>query len=255
MSKSKILMMYVSVGAMICLLILPAWQPAKPRIFLIGDSISMEYGPYLKKYLRGIAYLERKEDDGSAAKNLDVPTGANGGDSRMVLSYLRRKVADPDFKPDYLLLNCGLHDIKRDVSGKGTQVDSTAYRQNLQEIHRLLSDQNIQLIWMRTTMVIDSVHNQRSKAFKRYAADLESFNQIADEVCAEKEIPVIDLYRLSVALGRKEVADHVHYKVPARMAKAGYIAGFLQSYLTVNGYPPQPRDYSETGNETKNRKF
>lgn len=118
--------------------IVASTQPKLPKLFLIGDSISIQYGPYLQEYLNG----------------------------------------------------------------------------------------------MRTTLVIDSVHNQRSKAFKRYAADLDAFNRIADEVCAAKEIPVIDLYSLSVAMGEKEVIDHVHYQVPARMAQAGYIAGFLQNYLT-----------------------
>lgn len=214
------------------LVVVASAGPKLPKLFLIGDSISIQYGPYLQEYLNGIAELERKEDDGSAEKNLDVPTGTNGGDSRMVLAYLRKKVTDRAFKPDYVLLNCGLHDIKRDVSNTGTQVDSGAYRQNLLAIHNLLSTHGIQLIWMRTTMVIDSVHNQRSNAFKRYAADLDAFNRIADEVCAAKKIPVIDLYSLSVALGREEVIDHVHYTVPARIAQAGYIAGFLQNYLT-----------------------
>jgi len=214
---------------MICVSL--AWKYSEPKVFLIGDSISIQYAPYLQKYLKGIALLERKEDDGNAEKNLDIPTGANGGDSRMVLAYLKQKVDDPNFKPDYLLLNCGLHDIKRKSKNAGTAVDSAAYRQNLLAIHGLLSDRNIHMIWMRTTMVIDSVHNQLSKGFKRYATDLEAFNQIADEVCAAKNIPVIDLYSLSVADGREELKDHVHYDVPARKAQAAYIAGFLQHYL------------------------
>lgn len=223
---------YVSLSSVIIFMVaLAGTGPKLPKLFLIGDSISIQYGPYLQEYLKGVVQLERKEDDGSAEKNLDVPTGANGGDSRMVLAYLKKKVADRDFKPDYVLLNCGLHDIKRDVNGTGTQVDAAAYRQNLEEIHNLLSDQDIQLIWIRTTMVIDSVHNERSKTFKRYAADLARFNQIADEVCAEKRIPAIDLYRLSQALGRQSVIDHVHYGEKGRVAQAAYIAGFLQSYL------------------------
>ncbi|PPL03052.1 SGNH/GDSL hydrolase family protein [Parapedobacter indicus] len=229
--KSEKMYVYFST-VIIFVAIVASTRPKLPKLFLIGDSISIQYGPYLQQYLDGIAELERKENDGSAEKNLDVPTGANGGDSRMVLAYLRKKIANRDFKPDYLLLNCGLHDIKRDINGSGTQVDSAAYRQNLLAIHNLLAMHDIQLIWMRTTMVIDSVHNQRSNAFKRYAADLDAFNRIADEVCAAKKIPVIDLYSLSIALGREEVIDHVHYQVPARMAQAGYIAGFLQNYLT-----------------------
>src|SRR5690606_3284313 len=93
-----------------------------PKLFLIGDSISLQYGPYLEKYLQGFVYFERKQDDGQATKDLDVPTGANGGDSRMVLAYLRKKTNDPNFSPDYLVLNCGLHDIKRNPLTMSIQV-------------------------------------------------------------------------------------------------------------------------------------
>ncbi len=209
--------------------LLLAWEAPKPSVFLIGDSISIQYGPYLQEYLKDIAYLERKEDDGQSEKDLDVPTGANGGDSRMVLAYLGQKTADPTFKPDYVLLNCGLHDIKH--KGHGTQVDSAAYRQHLLAIHELLAANGIRLIWMRTTNVIDSLHNVRSKKLRRYQADLIAFNRIADEVCAAKQIPTIDLYGLSVALGKEAFVDHVHYGETGRMAQAAYIAGFLQNQL------------------------
>ena len=69
-----------------------------PEVFLIGDSISMYYGPYLQKYLAGSYTLLRKEDNGHAADNLDIPTGANGGDSHMVLQYLQIKQRDPAFR-------------------------------------------------------------------------------------------------------------------------------------------------------------
>ena len=91
-----------------------SFTTARPRLFVIGDSISIFYGPYLKKYVEGKFDYDRKRDKGEAMKNLDNPVGANGGDSRMVLSYLKELSADPSFKADVLLLNCGLHDVKTD---------------------------------------------------------------------------------------------------------------------------------------------
>ena len=73
-------------------LLLANCQTPQKEIFLIGDSISIEYTPYLKEDIKDFANLERKEDDGTALKNLDVPMGANGGDSQMVLDYLQHKI-------------------------------------------------------------------------------------------------------------------------------------------------------------------
>jgi lysophospholipase L1-like esterase len=208
-----------------------AWERPLPKLFLIGDSISLQYGLYLVEYLQDAVLFERKQDDGRSEKNLDVPTGANGGDSRMVLAYLRAKIKEHDFKPDYLLLNCGLHDIKREPATGKIQVGEEEYRGNLEEIIRLLRTKNIQLIWIRTTPVIDSIHNSNQGSFHRFAADVEDYNTIADVLCEKYQIPVIDLFSFSQQLGVDQFIDHVHYKEPARALQAAYIAGSIKLYL------------------------
>lgn len=198
-----------------------------PSVFLIGDSISIQYGPYLAKYTDGVIQLSRKKDDGNALKNLDVPTGANGGDSRMVLEYLRSKLRDPGFQPDYLVLNCGLHDIKRNPESGKIQVTEAEYRSNLSAIISLLKEKNIRPVWIRTTAVVDTIHNSRSGSFKRYARDLSIYNGIADQVCKENNIPEIDLYGFTWRLGITQFTDHVHYKEEARALQAAFITGQL----------------------------
>lgn len=223
-----------------------AWQPlaqlrtqtqtagmSLPKLFVIGDSISMQYGPHLEKYVQGVWHYDRKQDDGQAAKNLDVPVGANGGDSRMVLEYLRLKLKDKSFRPDVLLLNCGLHDIKRHPNTNAIQVTLDNYRRNLETIVQLLQARGIALVWMRTTPVEDERHNSRSQAFKRYARDLDEYNRLADEVMARHKIPVIDLYAFTKALGSEHFIDHVHYDEAARALQAAHIAGFLHAYIQI----------------------
>jgi lysophospholipase L1-like esterase len=202
-----------------------------PKLFLIGDSISIHYGPFLQNYLAGYLQFERKLDDGQAEKNLDVPGGANGGDSRMVLAYLQSKIKHSTFNPDYLLLNCGLHDIKRNPATKKIQVSEQEYRENLEAIVQLLNAKHIRLIWIRTTPVVDTIHNAKQRAFHRFAADVESYNKIADEVCLKYNIPEIDLFTFSERLGIEQFIDHVHYKEPARDLQAAYIAGSLLAIL------------------------
>ncbi|RCR70601.1 SGNH/GDSL hydrolase family protein [Larkinella punicea] len=216
------------VGLLAIWLLINAVQPL-PKLYVIGDSISMRYGPFLEKYVQGVWQYDRKSDDGQAAKNLDVPVGANGGDSRMVLEYLKLKTPDKTFQPDVLLLNCGLHDIKRLPETNVIQVDSASYRKNLEAIYQLLKKRNIRLVWMRTTSVEDERHNTRSKAFKRYARDLDDYNRIADEVMQKHAVPVIDLYTFTRSLGSEHFVDHVHYDDSAMQLQAAYIAGYLQA--------------------------
>ena len=210
---------------------LAAWNQSEPSVFLIGDSISMQYGPYLEKFLAGSVTFSRKLDDGQAEKNLDVPVGANGGDSRMVLAYLKIKVKEPGFKPDYLVLNCGLHDIKHNVPEGKIQVNETEYRQNLLGIMAVLREKNIGLIWISTTAVVDSIHNKKSNSMKRYAADVETYNKIADELFNDNHVPIVDLFSFTQKLGVEQFIDHVHYNEQTRAMQGAYLAGFIQSHF------------------------
>lgn len=212
------------------LVVLVAWKPQRPSVFLIGDSISIQYGPYLQKYLEGVVDLSRKEDDGQAEKNLDVPVGANGGDSRMVLEYLKSKMNEPDFAPDYLLLNCGLHDIKHNEPDGRIQVTQENYRANLNAILKLVSKKKIRVIWIRTTPVVDSIHN-KGKGMKRYADDVATYNSISDEIFTKHKFSIIDLFSFTQKLGKEQFIDHVHYNESTRALQAAYIAGFIQRYL------------------------
>lgn len=214
-----------------------SWKEPLPRIFLIGDSISMQYEPFLKEYLKGAAILESRRDIADAKFDLDVPRGRNGGDSKKVLSFIKTALATPTFdKPNYMLLNCGLHDIKRSPNDDKYQVDSMSYRRNLKDICRLLDDHGIQLIWIRSTPVIDSVHNPRSKDFKRFSSDLNKYNSIADEVFLQNNVPAIDLFSFSKSLGRDAIIDHVHYSVPASRKQAAFIGGRINELFNQLGY-------------------
>lgn len=214
-----------------CIVFISWSTPQKPKIFLIGDSISVQYWPYLKEYMADVADIERKKDNGQAEENLDVPKGANGGDSRMVLEFLRAKFKDPKFNPDYILFNCGLHDIKHDPKSGVIQVTEENYRKNMTAIFDLLQSNNVKPVWIRTTYVVDSIHNTRSKSIVRYEKDVLKYNAIADEICEKYKVPSIDLYTFSKQQGLDQVMDHVHYDHPTRALQAAYISGFMHNIL------------------------
>lgn len=207
--------------------------------FFIGDSISIQYGPWLEEYLAPAVSYARKSGLNDALKDLDVPQGANGGDSAMVLEYLLRNDDHREIGAvDLLVVNCGLHDIKTDPESGARQVEPDEYRSNLDRIIETARTLGPQFVWMSTTPCIDAIHNSRSTAFHRFRDDVERYNQIAAEVMTSNGIPVIDLFGLTVAfetdLGDEIYEDHVHFVPAVRRLQAAHIAGWVDAYRKVN---------------------
>jgi lysophospholipase L1-like esterase len=168
---------------------------------------------------------------GQGWKDLDQPIGANGGDSRMVLAYLRELAQDSsDFKPDVLLVNCGLHDIKTRPGTSIRQIMEEEYRRNLLAIVELSREQAWPLIFVRTTPVIDSIHNEGNDWMHRFAVDVDRYNAIADGVMQLYRVPVIDLYTFSANFPQSAFQDHVHYTENYRARQASFIAGHLLAW-------------------------
>ena len=200
----------------------------RPSLFVIGDSISIFYGPQLKKELAPFFHYDRKRDQGEAIQNLDTPVGANGGDSRMVIEYLNTLKNNPDFKADILLLNCGLHDIKRDVRTGEIAVPLNEYKANLEKIYHLAQSLNLQLIWVSSTPVDEKIHNTKSLPFNRYNKDVLAYNKTATRFFSKKNIPIIDLYEFSAKFGTEGYMDHVHYKPEYAARQARFIADYIK---------------------------
>ncbi|MDR3577804.1 MAG: SGNH/GDSL hydrolase family protein [Anaerolineaceae bacterium] len=203
-----------------------------PNLFLVGDSISIYYTPALKDDLAGMANLSRKMS--VQPETIPVQLGdpnVQGGDSRMVLQYLQSRYQNSGFKPETVLINCGLHDIKRDQKTGKVAVDAKEYESNLNAIERLIGSHGGKMLWISTTPVDDARHNSLSTAFFRYNADVIHYNTIAATVCAKLHVPIIDLYTFTAHFGNGHYIDHVHYDEATRALQAAYIAGFVQSWL------------------------
>ena len=201
------------------------------KVYVVGDSISMQYGPYLERYLDGVMGYSRKEGDEEARLNLDEPRGANGGDSGRVLSFLRAKAEAGGVDADLLLVNCGLHDIKVEPGSGARQVPIEKYRENLEGIVAVAERMECPLVWIRTTPCDENIHNRRGVGVHRFAADCEAYNRVADEVMAAMGVPTIDLYRFTVNLGEDLYCDHVHFNEPVREKQAAFIAGWLREWV------------------------
>ncbi len=206
-----------------------------PLLYVLGDSISIQYGPYLEKYLRGQFRYSRKSGEEVALLNLDIAQGSNAGDSKRVVDFLSAKRADNGFCPDILLLNCGLHDIKREVAkGKPLQVEPDDYRANLIKAVGIIREIGSKPVWVRITPVADAIHNEREIQFYRHEADANAYNAIADEVMESLVVPMIDLNHFTRQLGPAEelFCDHVHFVETVREKQAAYIAGWLKGWVS-----------------------
>lgn len=110
---------------------------------LVGDSISILYAPYLKEYIDDCFNLRLKGNQSDAIINLDNPKGANAGNSRMILDYLKHfKETDVNFNDDIILLNCGLHDIKTDPISNVNAISLSEYKSNLDSIYWIIMQLN-----------------------------------------------------------------------------------------------------------------
>ncbi|WP_282936571.1 SGNH/GDSL hydrolase family protein [Paenibacillus sp. RC67] len=198
------------------------------RVFVIGDSISIQYGPYLKDMLADRFGYDRKSGEEAALTNLDNPMGANGGDSSMVLEYLTLE-HNHGTRYDILLMNCGLHDIKSSLTDSSKQVPPDDYRSNLQSIAKLAQKMANDVIWIQTTDVVTEIHNARCRSFHRFEVDVLQYNKIADQVWESFKIPRMDLYSFSRAFGTSAYCDHVHFTEEVRRLQAAYITGYLDS--------------------------
>jgi lysophospholipase L1-like esterase len=202
-----------------------------PRVFVLGASLTIQFGPYLEKELAGHFQYDRKRalDGKKAEDDLDFPQGENGGDSAMCLSYLRHRRESDPIKADILVLSCGLHDMKTDPKTGARQVPPEQFQKNLREIVKEVAAIGAKLVWLRITPVVDEIHNARSKSFHRFAADVDRYNALADEVMRDAA-HVIDFYAFCAALVPEAFVDHVHYSEPARMKQAKFIADDLKRW-------------------------
>lgn len=191
------------------------------KLFVLGDSISMHYGPFLEEYIKDVFEYDRKGKN-QECKDLNIASQVNGGDSSNILEYLKLL---PDLEYDVMLLNCGLHDIK--THPDGIQISKEDYEKNLCEAVEIIRSRGKKVVWVSSTPVDDEQHNRVCTEFFRYNRDLLAYNEIATRVMNKLSVPVIDLYSFTEKLDEPLFIDHVHYFEPVRKLHGAFIAGHI----------------------------
>lgn len=208
---------------------------SKARILLIGDSISVQYSPFLQSSLKQSASWVGFSEEAmqGALTDLDTPQDMNCGDSNRALQIITDMLEKADGKIDLIMANCGLHDIKTKAQDGSKQVTLEDYKANLQKMVAVSEQYNVPLIWMRTTLVNSSIHNSLCTGFQRFEQDVEDYNTAADSIMHDAGKTIIDLWQFSRMLGTDDelFCDHVHYETWARQFQGAYLGGYIQSYL------------------------
>jgi len=179
--KTKILLL-------ICVFSLLSMQvPERPRVLIIGDSISIGYTPYVKKMLADIADVTRPN--------------ANCGSTRIGLRDIDKWLGDTAWT--VIHFNFGVHDLgyrfsddriqdKNGVyatpnNGGHQNVSVEEYESNLRKIVARLKKTGAKLIFATTTPI--------SADFHAYVKDTEvPYNKAALKVMKDEKIEVNDLW-------------------------------------------------------------
>jgi hypothetical protein len=201
-------------------------------VFVIGSSTTLLFGPYLAQMLQGFYTYSRKGEEPdqirAAFKDLDTPVGASAGDSSAVVEYLTT-LDHTEFNPDCVLMHVGTHDIKRDVKTREPQVPQEIYRRTVEAIVDWFSRKQIELIWIQNGPIDEKMHNERSKSFHRFEADLDAYNLAVQPILDQNQVAMLDLPGFMNNLGplSELLKDHVHYKDEIVKLQAAFIAGYL----------------------------
>ena len=195
-------------------------QEGLPRVLLIGDSISIGYTLPVRELLRGKANVHRPSTNCGPTSR-----GVTGIDQ-----WLGKG------KWDVIHFNWGLHDLKYlgpngenladpKAADSHQQIPPAEYEKNLQLLVTRMEKTGATLIWCNTTPVPKGAKG-------RVVGDSVKYNQIALRVMKEHDIPVDDLYGLSIGkLDKIQRPANVHFTPEGSRMLAGQVVKAISRQL------------------------
>jgi hypothetical protein len=180
----------------------------QPRIQLVGDSISVDYGSTTTERLRGIAHVDRLSNSKSA----------NDPALLKEIGYMLG-----EYRYSVIHFNNGLH---------GFHLPDDVYAQSLRRIVQLLIHygQGARLVWAVSTPV--TVPGNPSALDSEKNEIVCRRNALAQDIMREYGIPVNDLY--SLVLNRPELSrkDGYHYNVDGQAVLGNKVSEVLLDMIS-----------------------
>ena len=194
----------------------------KPKVLIIGDSISIGYTPYVEKYFSDKAII--KHNPGNAQH-----TGTG-------LTKIKEWIGDE--KWDIIQFNWGLWDLcyrhpDSEVQGNRDKVNGNIthnlneYRSNLDSIVSVLEKiSNAKLIFVTTTYV-------PKEEAGRFENDAVKYNDAAKKIMKKHGIIINDIYAKSIPVHNHygKGADNVHYTDEGYQKLSQFIIDFLNTEI------------------------
>ena len=170
------------------------------KVLLIGDSIRMGYGKYVREALEGTAEVYYPLDNCRFSTN--------------VFRFL------PDWKfsekwpndIDLVHWNAGLWDVL-EIDGEGPLNTPDTYEMNIGRIYRKIKSMYPNAIQIFATSP-NVVEEGYKGSFKRHNHYIKQYNEIALRVLGEYKVPINDLYELTTDIPEECRSDMTHFNTP-----------------------------------------
>lgn len=211
----------------LCVITLLSMQtPERPRVLIIGDSISIGYTPFVKKLLADVADVTR-------------PT-ANCGSTRIGLRDIDKWLGDTAWT--VIHFNFGVHDLgyrfaddriqdKNGIyatpnNGGHQNVSLEEYESNLRKIIIRLKKTGAKLIFATTTPI--------SADLNAYVKDTEQpYNKVALRVMKDENIEVNDLWGyIKPQIDTTQIPGNPHFTSKGSKVLAQKVADSIRKHLS-----------------------
>lgn len=202
--------------------------PAKKRVLILGDSISIGYTPVVQKMLA---------DEMTVLRPMRNEKPENCSGTTAGVANIDRWLQIDGGKWDVIHFNWGLHDLKHvKADGKTTsdlatdppQATVEVYEKQLREIVAKLKATGAKLVFATTTPVPDG-------AMKVYRtnADAIRYNEAALRVMKDNSVAVNDLYGFAMKrLSQIQIQPaNVHFTPKGSEALAGEVVNAIRAAL------------------------
>lgn len=191
----------------------------KPKILIIGDSISNGYTPYVKDYFKDKAIVNHNP--------------GNAGDTGRGIKNIREYIGNEDW--DIIQFNWGLWDLcyrhpDSKLYGNRDKINGTLtfsvdeYAANLDSLVTIMKEiSDAELIFVTTTYVPENEAG-------RYAKDAKIYNKAAKKVMKKHSVKINDIYKESIAIHKAHGIgnDDVHYTAKGNEQLSKLIIEFLE---------------------------
>ena len=191
------------------------------KILLLGDSIRIHYGKYVKMALEGEAEVFYPEINCRFASFLYRNL------------YIWQNELGLDDSVDAVHWNAGLWDVLVMPDGE-TFTPPEVYRYYLDRICRTLRAMypKAEIIFATSTSVVEAGYN----FYKRFNRDIREYNAIAMDVAASHCFRINDLYGLTENIPSEYRSDMTHFNTAGGAALlTGRVVSALEEALDIRG--------------------